>query len=121
MVRKAGVRGDIDQPGDAQGAVGGEAQHRPAGSLRARLQEVVDRHQRLAEIDDHIVQPLADRPRGEDVIELADRGEQHLGQHRGDREADAVQLLEWVLARGRRGDRRVENGEAGERAEQTSP
>ncbi|HEY2482938.1 MAG TPA: hypothetical protein VGI30_12195 [Caulobacteraceae bacterium] len=72
MVRQAGGAGHIDHPTDANRRVGHETHRRRPGPSRPKLQHIVYDHHRFAEVDEDMVDGLADRPRREGAIEHPD-------------------------------------------------
>lgn len=122
MVRQAGGPGDINHPGDADSRVGDKTHRRRAGPGRSKLQHIVYEHHRLAEIDEDVVDGLADRPRSQGVIEEADDSQPPPGQGLLDGEAATVEAFERII-HGRSGVRSADPAQhregkarAGERA-----
>jgi hypothetical protein len=111
VVRNAGGAGDVDHAAKAHRRVDHEPDRGLRGSLRAKLQQVVDHHRRLGEVDHDVVDGLADRSRGQLLINKADRSDHVAIKARLDREALAVELLERVARRVRQRRRGGHDGE----------
>lgn len=76
MVWHTAFGGDVEQARHPPGSVGGKAKEGARSSDKSELQNVVNEHQRLAKIDDEIMQSLANGARGTGAIDLSGRKKQ---------------------------------------------
>jgi hypothetical protein len=101
VMRQAGGASDVDHPANADRGIGDETDRRRARPRGPQLQHVVDEHHRLAEVDEHIVDGLADRPWRERSKKDANDSQPAPGEGLLDGEPVPVETLERIV--GRRG------------------
>jgi hypothetical protein len=106
---------DVDHAAEAQRGVVGETHGRQAGAAGPELEHVVDHYARLAEIDQYMVDGVADRPRRKLAIDKSEGADGVFVEGLLNGEALAVEPLERIVGRagGRRGEART--GERDER------
>jgi hypothetical protein len=106
VVRQARGAGHIDHAPQPRRRIDHEPDRRLRGAFRAKLQQVIDHHRRLGEVDHDVVDRLADRPGGELLVDEAQRPDDIAIQRLLDSESLSVELLERIAGRmgqGRRG------------------
>jgi hypothetical protein len=98
-VRKPRLTGHIDHPRQAYGGIDDEAHAGRSRPRRAQLQHVVDHHHRLGEVDQDVMDRLADWARREHAVEAPGGPDEIAIQDLLDRKALAIDSLERI-ARG---------------------
>jgi hypothetical protein len=100
-MRQSCLPGYVDHSCDAHRRIGHEPNRGRAGAGGAQLEHVIDDDDRLTEIDQNVVNSLANGPRRESAIDGAKDSQPPPCQGLLDGEASAVQPLERIVWRGR--------------------
>ncbi|HEY1559623.1 MAG TPA: hypothetical protein VGF71_01900 [Caulobacteraceae bacterium] len=96
MMRQTGLAGDIDHPDQADGGVGDESDGGPRRPTGAKLEHVVDEHLGFPEIDDDVVDRLADDAGRERPVQMRERPDRIPAELFLEFELLAVELLERI-------------------------
>ncbi len=101
-VRQSRLAGHVDHAGDTHRRIGHESDRRRASAGGAQLEHVIEDHDRFTEIDQDVVNGLADGPGREGAIDDAKDSYPSPRQGHLDGEASAVEPLERIVWRRRR-------------------
>lgn len=100
-MRQASLASDIDHSPKADGGIDGETDGRGARARRPQLEDIVDEHLRLVEVDDDVVDRFADDPRRERPVEMDERTDRISSEFFLELELSAVEFLVRIARRRR--------------------
>jgi len=103
MMWQAGLAGDVDHAAETRGRIDHEPDTGRARARRAELEHVVYDHHRLGQIDQDVVDRLADRSGREHSVDSPRGSDQVTVKRLLDGEALAVESLERIAGGGGRG------------------